>query len=69
MLFLVPDFDFTRDGERIASALRSRDPEVHVAPAGAPGNLRVVARLDARRMIAAIAEAGFAAVPEWQLVA
>jgi hypothetical protein len=69
MLFLVPDLDFARDGEAIAAALRARDPAVHVAPGGAPGNLRVVARLDARRMLAAIAEAGFDAVPEWQLTA
>ena len=69
MLFLVPGLDFARDGERIAGVLRRRDPDAHVARAGAPGNLRVVARLDARRMIDAIAEAGFAAVPEWQLVA
>ena len=69
MLFHVPDFDFARDHARIAQALRQRDPAAHVAAGSAPGNLRVVARLDARRMLAAIAEAGFAAVPEWQLVA
>jgi hypothetical protein len=69
MLFLVPGLDFPRDSERIASKLRARDPDAHVAPAGAPGNLRVVARLDARRMLAALAEAGFTAVPEWQLPA
>lgn len=69
MLFLVPDLDFARDEARIACALKARDPDAHIAAAGAPGNLRVVARLDARRMLAALADAGFTAVPEWQLVA
>ena len=69
MLLLVPDLDFPRDGERIAAALRARDPDAHVAVGSAPGNLRVVARLDARRTLAALADAGFAAVPEWQLLA
>jgi len=69
MLFHVPDFDFVRDHARIAEALRLRDPAAHVVAAGAPGNLRIVARLDARRMLAAIADAGFSAVPEWELVA
>jgi hypothetical protein len=67
MLLLVSGFDYARDGERLADAMRAHDPAALVCPARAPGNVRVVARLDARRTLAALAAAGFAAVPEWQL--
>lgn len=69
MLFHVSDLDFERDAPRIADAFAARDPAAMVVAGGAPGNLRVVARLDARRMLATLADAGFAAVPEWQLMA
>jgi hypothetical protein len=67
MLFHVPELDFARDAARIAGAFAARDPAAIVVAGSAPGSLRVVARLDARGMLATLAEAGFAAIPEWQL--
>jgi hypothetical protein len=69
MLLLVPGLDYARDSERLADAVRAHDPAALVSPAAAPGNVRIVARLDARRMLDALAAAGFDAVPEWRLVA
>lgn len=68
MLFRIDNLQWTRDQEPIARALKARDPAAIVIPATGVGNLRVVARLDTRGMLAALAEAGFAAIPEWQLV-
>lgn len=68
MLFFVDELEWTRDGEAIVCAMRSRDPAAFVAPSPATGGVRIVARLDLRRMLEAFAEAGYVAVPEFRRV-
>ena len=68
MLFKIEDLQWNRDHETIVRALKVRDPAAIVIPAAGIGNLRVVARLDAPSMLAVLSEAGFPAIPEWQLV-
>jgi hypothetical protein len=68
MLFYVKDLQWTRDGQAIERAVRARDPQALVV-AGHGHGVRIVARLDQRRMLEALEEAGLAAIPETRMPA
>ena len=65
MWFRVEDFRQTEHTDAIARAIRRRDPHAFVRPEAQ--GVRIVASLDLRRMLEAIAETGVAAVPECRL--
>jgi hypothetical protein len=65
MWFRLEDFRQGEHTEAIAQAIRRRDPHAFVRTEAQ--GVRIVARLDLRRMLEAIAETGLAATPECRL--